>query len=74
MKAIELKELEEAIIISIDMKSEDATRLFYLGMYPGAHIKLVRRAPLHDPFVFSVQGGYLILRRENASLIEVQPL
>lgn len=74
MKAIELKELEEAIIISIDMKSEDAMRLFYLGMYQGAHIQLVRRAPLHDPYVFYVQGGYLILRREDASHIEVQPL
>lgn len=74
MKASELRELDKAVITSIDKNESDTMRLFYLGMYKGAQIQMIRKAPLHDPYIFYVQGSYLILRRQDAVQIEVELL
>lgn len=74
MNASELKEFDKAVIKSIHKNESERMRLFYLGMHEGAVIQLIRKAPLHDPYIFLVQGGLLILRRQDAIHIEVELL
>lgn len=49
------------------------TRLEHMGFLPGTTVKVERRAPLGDPTVYELRGYRLALRRESASLIEVEP-
>ena len=72
MKATELNIMQKAVIVHVDLKEKDAMRLFYLGIYVGAQIQLIRRAPLGDPLIFHVQGSDLILRTQDACRLEVE--
>jgi ferrous iron transport protein A len=49
------------------------TRLFALGIVPGAVIESVRAAPLGDPVEYKVKGYFLSLRKAEAQLIAVIP-
>lgn len=50
-----------------------ARRLFDLGFRPGAHVEVMRRAPLRDPVIFRVADAELALRRAEAALLLVRP-
>lgn len=47
-------------------------RLRDLGFRPGADVRLIRRAPLGDPFVYRVTGSEICLRRTEAGRVLVQ--
>ncbi|WP_226913224.1 FeoA family protein [Gephyromycinifex aptenodytis] len=51
------------------MSTETTRRLFDLGFTPGAHIELLRRAPMGDPFIFRVADTEIALRRRQAESI-----
>lgn len=46
-------------------------RLMDLGFYPGAHIRVVRNAPLVDPLEVELDGYHVSLRHEEANHVEV---
>ena len=74
--AIKLSELATGSAATITGFSEDAPgllRLRELGVLPGTHITLVRRAPLGDPIEISVRGSLLSLREREAEHIDVKP-
>ncbi|WP_299570102.1 FeoA family protein [uncultured Williamsia sp.] len=48
-----------------------ARRYFDLGFVPGAHVHVVRRAPLRGPVVVRVAGYEIALRRNQARCIKV---
>jgi Fe2+ transport system protein FeoA len=48
-------------------------RLMELGFRRGAHLVIVRYAPLKDPLEVLVAGCNISLRVEEAELIEVKP-
>ncbi len=49
-------------------------RLQELGLLPGAHIRVLRRAPLRDPLQIEVGQSLLALRLREARSVQVEPL
>lgn len=72
MKLSLLKPKQTAIIRSIALSQKDCQRLFYLGIYPGAKITLLRKAWMQDPQLYFVCGNALMLRNVDANHIEVE--
>jgi ferrous iron transport protein A len=46
-------------------------RLLDMGIVPGVHIEVVRHAPLRDPIEIRVGNSFVVLRRGEASRIEI---
>lgn len=46
-------------------------RLLEMGLLPGAHIEIIKRAPLGDPIEVKIKGYNLSLRGHEASNIFV---
>ncbi|GAB49877.1 FeoA family protein [Mobilicoccus pelagius] len=55
-----------------DFDPAAARRLVDLGFAPGAHVEVLRRAPMGDPTVFRVADTEIALRRRHAESILVQ--
>ena len=68
----DLREGEAAIIDSIDLPADFATRLMELGFLPGMSVTAARCAPGGDPRVFRVDGSEVALRRETAAQLLVK--
>jgi ferrous iron transport protein A len=49
-------------------------KLIAMGLIPGTELKVVRKAPLGDPFEIMVRGFTLTLRKEEADIIELQEM
>lgn len=47
-------------------------RLFDMGVTPGAHIILKKKAPLGDPLEINIRGYELTLRKSEAELVELE--
>ena len=43
-----------------------------MGIYPGKRVKVVFKAPFGDPIAVDIDGYTLSLRKEEASLVEVE--
>ena len=64
----DLKKGERAIII--DSSSEDIPlKLLEMGCLPGNTVELLQVAPFHDPMYLNINGSYLAIRKDTASLI-----
>jgi Fe2+ transport system protein FeoA len=44
-------------------------RLFDMGVTPGAHVLLKKKAPLGDPIEITIRGYELTLRKDEAQLV-----
>lgn len=49
-------------------------RLIAMGLLPGTAFRLVRMAPLGDPVEMEVRGFRLILRKQEAALLLIEPM
>jgi Fe2+ transport system protein FeoA len=47
-------------------------RLFDMGVTPGASVFLKKKAPLGDPIEINIRGYELTLRKDEASLVDVE--
>jgi len=47
-------------------------KLLEMGCMPGKEVELVQIAPLNDPLYIIVNGSHLAIRREVASLIQLE--
>ncbi len=47
-------------------------RLLTLGLIPGTEVQLLKVAPFGDPVEISVRGSALVLRKAEASLLELE--
>ncbi|WP_347923129.1 FeoA family protein [Pontimicrobium sp. SW4] len=64
----DLKKGERATII--DSSSEDIPlKLLEMGCLPGNTVELLQVAPFHDPMYLNINGSYLAIRKDTASLI-----
>ena len=52
-------------------ESDTCARLEEMGVTPGEPVEIVRLAPLGDPIEIRIRGYLLILRKEEANLIQV---
>jgi len=71
---IDLEPGQTAAIDHLALPPADEHFLMRLGFFPGAHIRFCRRAPLGDPYVYSVDGTHIALRAETARRIVVHRL
>jgi DtxR family Mn-dependent transcriptional regulator len=67
----ELDNGESGVVQKITGKSTLKTRLQELGIIKGQKIKVVKAAPLDDPIEVNVRNTHISLRREEASLIQI---
>ena len=53
-------------VVAVGGDPEIRRRLLEMGFCNGAHVEVVRRAPLGDPIEFRLRGYHLSLRDEQA--------
>jgi ferrous iron transport protein A len=71
-KLSSLKMGETAIIENFSDKYL-SVKFLEMGCLPGEKIKLERVAPLGDPFIVSVSGYLMTLRKSEAETINIKP-
>ncbi len=64
---------DQCIVLEISQEySELRSRLYALGIIPGANLSILRLAPLGDPMQVKVGGSYISIRKSEAALITVE--
>jgi ferrous iron transport protein A len=63
-----------AVILDVDRTNAEGQRLLDLGFVPGTEVRVLTRAPLGDPMLYSLRGTHLCLRRTEADRVRVRPL
>jgi Fe2+ transport system protein FeoA len=61
------------VVVAVEIDGPEAQRLLDLGFVPGTPVRVVGRAPLGDPTVYSLRGIRLCLRQSEARRIAVRP-
>ncbi len=73
MKLSELKNGETAVIVRLSGHGGFRKRIMEMGFIRGEKVKSVLDSPMHDPVKYHVMGYDVLLRRNEASMIEVLP-
>lgn len=47
-------------------------KLLEMGCLPGNEVALLQQAPFRDPLYLNINGSHLAIRKETASLIEIE--
>lgn len=55
-------------------EKEYRRRLLMLAATPGVEFEVVRIAPLGDPIEIRVRGSFISVRRNEADLIDIEPV
>ncbi|QIE59793.1 ferrous iron transport protein A [Rasiella rasia] len=66
-----LKKGERAIIKSFEVESVPL-KLLEMGCLPGNEVMIVQQAPFRDPLYLNINGSHLAIRKETASLIQIE--
>lgn len=73
MKLSELKNGETAVIVRLSGHGGFRKRIMEMGFIRGERVKSVLDSPMHDPVKYHVMGYDVLLRRNEADMIEVLP-
>ena len=73
MKLSELKNGETAVIVRLSGHGGFRKRIMEMGFIRGEKVKSVLDSPMHDPVKYHVMGYDVLLRRNEAAMIEVLP-
>ncbi|MBO7271839.1 MAG: ferrous iron transport protein B [Bacteroidaceae bacterium] len=73
MKLSELKNGETAVIVRLLGHGGFRKRIMEMGFIRGEKVKSVLDSPMHDPVKYHVMGYDVLLRRNEAAMIEVLP-
>ncbi len=68
----ELKPGQECQILNIFLEGEEMHRFLDLGFIPGNEVKVIRNAPLLDPFDIKIGSSQIAVRRSEAAFVEVE--
>ena len=68
-KLSEFKIGESGVVTFLNGEGRVRRRLFDMGITPGAHVKLRKKAPLGDPIEITIRGYELTLRKDESSLV-----
>ena len=71
MRLSELKQEQSAYIESVGGEGALRQHLLDMGVIPGAHVKLIKFAPMGDPMELRIHGYELTLRLSDAEKIEI---
>jgi Fe2+ transport system protein FeoA len=58
-------------VVTVTGDAELRRRLLEMGFCNGAHVEVIRRAPLGDPTEFRLRGYHLSLRDEQARCVQI---
>jgi ferrous iron transport protein A len=61
-------------VVSVHGEGAIRRRIMDMGITRGTEILVIKVAPLGDPFELNLRGYELSLRKEDASLVEVESL
>ena len=70
----EIKPGQECRVVRVAIEGATGQRLMDMGVITGTRIKVVRNAPLMDPFDIYVKGAFLAVRRSDVREVEVELL
>ncbi len=70
----ELKTGQKAIILKVRGHGGFRKRILEMGFIKGQHVTVQLNAPLQDPVKYSIMGYEVSLRRQEAAMIDVEPL
>ncbi len=70
----ELKPGESCTVKKLNVAGAALQRLIALGFLPGQTVKVIRNAPLLDPFDIQIHQTLVAVRKAEASRIEVEML
>ena len=73
MKLSELKNGETAVIVRLSGHGGFRKRIMEMGFVRGKKVTSVLDSPMHDPVKYNVMGYEVLLRRNEAAMIEVLP-
>ena len=73
MKLSELKNGETAVIVRLSGHGGFRKRIMEMGFIRGEKVKSVLDSPMNDPVKYNVMGYDVLLRRNEAAMIEVLP-
>ena len=62
---------QSATVVSVHAEAVLRRRLLDMGITPGCRIRLIKVAPLGDPLEIRLRSYELLIRKEEAALIEV---
>lgn len=68
----EFKIGETGLIKKVEGEGRLRTRLFDMGVTPGATVYLRKKAPLGDPLEVTIRGYELTLRKSEACLVVLE--
>jgi Fe2+ transport system protein FeoA len=68
----DLRRGERSRVVSISGAGQIQQRMLEMGVSPGADIEVLRSAPLGDPIEVHVRGFNLMLRLQEAALVQVE--
>lgn len=74
MSLVDLKPGQAGIIRQVNAKGAVRQRLLDMGMLPDERVRLERVAPAGDPLWVRLGGYQLLLRRNEAERIVIEPL
>ena len=73
MRLSELKNGETAVIVRLSGHGGFRKRIMEMGFVRGKKVTSVLDSPMHDPVKYNVMGYEVLLRRNEAAMIEVLP-
>ena len=62
------------IISAAENQPDFQSRLYTLGLYPGAEVSVLHIAPLGDPLQVKIGNTLLSIRKQEAVMVEVEIL
>lgn len=71
MTLFDLQPGAEAYIVKVKGRGAFRKRITEMGFVVGKRVKMIRRAPLGDPVVYSLMGYEVSLRSDEARMVEV---
>lgn len=72
MLTLDTLKLNESVRIKSLTENSLTSKLTEMGMYPGKQVQVVFKAPFGGPIAIDVEGYTLSLRKDEASLVEVE--
>lgn len=70
----ELKVGAEAIVLKITGSGSYRKRMMELGLVQGERIRMIKPAPFGDAAEYLIMGTHLVIRKTDASLVEISPI
>ncbi|MHC4885804.1 MAG: FeoA family protein [Planctomycetota bacterium] len=63
---------QHATVVDVDLEGAQLQRLLDMGFVEETRVKVVRKAPLFDPFDVEIRGAMVAVRRAEASHVLVR--